>query len=93
MLHYYSGAVGSEIYGPIFRAGLFLVLSGFLSAAIAGFIVNKNNTWDELGLEFEKGKEAQLIPETLEVSSATQIVEEGNKESSKVSDEMKYLDL
>ena len=86
--------MGSEIYAPIFRAGLFLVLSGFLSALVAGLIVNSTDSWDELGLEFEKGKEAQLIPEALPETAAesqTRLTQESL--DAKGSDEMKYLDL
>lgn len=54
-------AVGEEIYGPIFKAGIFLFFSGIVSAFVAAAIISKSNSWEELGNEFERGKEAQLI--------------------------------
>ena len=56
-----ESTVTDEIYGPIFKAGLFLFLSGIVSTIIAASIVSKANTWELLNEEFEKGKESQLI--------------------------------
>lgn len=53
-------ATGTEIYGPIFKAGLFIFGSGFISAFIAGFIVNQSGSWEALESEFTQGKEAEL---------------------------------
>jgi hypothetical protein len=54
-------AVGVEIYGPIFQAGLFLFLSGFVSAAVVSIIISKSDSWTEIGKEFDRGKQSQLI--------------------------------
>lgn len=56
-----QNAVGPEIYGPIFKAGLFLVVSGFASAAITTFLISRNDSWEVLEEEFQTGKEAQLL--------------------------------
>lgn len=53
-------ATGTEIYGPIMKAGVFLFISGFISAFIAAFIISKSNSWEGLAEEFDSGKEAQL---------------------------------
>eukprot|EP00596_Hydrurales_sp_CCMP1899_P001843 CAMPEP_0119037266 /NCGR_PEP_ID=MMETSP1177-20130426/5530_1 /TAXON_ID=2985 /ORGANISM="Ochromonas sp, Strain CCMP1899" /LENGTH=113 /DNA_ID=CAMNT_0006998309 /DNA_START=259 /DNA_END=600 /DNA_ORIENTATION=- len=53
--------VGEEIYAPIFKSGLVLFGSGLISAFMAVIIIVKSNSWEELGLEFERGKEGQLI--------------------------------
>ena len=53
--------VGEEIYAPIFKSGLVLFGSGLISAFMAAAIVAKSDSWEELGLEFERGKVAQLI--------------------------------
>jgi hypothetical protein len=53
-------AVGTEVYGPIFQAGLFLFLSGVISATIAGFIINAADSWDDLDKEFQEGKDADV---------------------------------
>lgn len=55
-----ESTVTDDIYGPIFKAGLFLFLSGIVSTAVAAFIVSKSNTWESLNEEFETGKENQL---------------------------------
>ena len=55
-----TNAVGSEIYGPIFKAGLFLIVSGIFSAGIVSTIISKSDTWNDLGDEFERGKQSQL---------------------------------
>ena len=56
-----ESTVTDDIYGPIFKAGLFLFLSGIVSTTVAAFIVSKSNTWESLNEEFEAGKETQLI--------------------------------
>eukprot|EP01041_Mallomonas_annulata_P000895 gene895-1732_t len=86
-----EGSVGTEIYAPIFRAGLFIVFSGFISAIIAGVLVNAGDSWDELGMEFERGKEAQLIPEVKQEITTASISE--NSESKNESEDIKFLDL
>lgn len=53
--------VGEEIYAPIFKSGLVLFGSGLISAFMAAAIIAKSDSWEELGLEFERGKIAQLI--------------------------------
>ena len=53
--------VGEEIYAPIFKSGLVLFGSGLISAFMAAIIIAKSDSWEELGLEFERGKVAQLI--------------------------------
>ena len=45
-------AVGTEVYGPIFKAGLFLFASGLVSAFVAAFIVSKSDSWDELEVQY-----------------------------------------
>ncbi|KAJ1414919.1 hypothetical protein B484DRAFT_454702 [Ochromonadaceae sp. CCMP2298] len=59
-----EGSVGSEIYGPIFKAGLFIFASGLVSSFVAAFIVSSSDSWDDLELEFQAGKEAQFIDNT-----------------------------
>lgn len=56
-----KASVGEEVYAPIFRAGIFLFLSGLVSAAAAAFIISKANSWEALGQEFEDGKKDKLI--------------------------------
>jgi len=72
-----ESTVTDDIYGPIFKAGLFLFLSGIVSTIIAASIVSKSNTWELLNEEFEKGKENQLM----QMSEAS-IKEEGKIETS-----------
>lgn len=91
-----EGAVGSEIYGPIFKAGLFIFVSGLVSAVIAAFLISKGGSWDDLEAEFDRGKQAQLIevdkPRTAsdgEQHQATTI----EITNEKVLDEMSDLDL
>ncbi len=59
-------AVGPEIYTPIFRAGLFLFVSGIASALVAAFIISNSDSWDDIETEFQAGKEAQLISNDFE---------------------------
>lgn len=61
--------VGEEIYAPIFKSGLVLFGSGLISAFMAAIIIAKSDSWEELGLEFERGKVAQLI----ELDAASEI--------------------
>ena len=56
-----ENAVGIEIYGPIFKAGLFLFVSGVFSAAVVSAIVSKADTWEALDEEFDVGKNSQLV--------------------------------
>jgi hypothetical protein len=56
-----ENAVGEEIYGPIFKAGLFIFVSGLVSAGVVAFIVSNRDSWSELDQEIGRGKEAQLI--------------------------------
>ena len=72
-----ESTVTDDIYGPIFKAGLFLFLSGIVSTIIAASIVSKSNTWESLNEEFEKGKENQLM----QMSEAS-IKEQGKIENS-----------
>jgi hypothetical protein len=37
---------GTEIYGPIMRAGIFIFISSFVLAFLAAFIVLKSNSWE-----------------------------------------------
>ena len=66
-----ENAVGEEIYGPIFKAGLFLFGSGIVAAFGVAFIVSKSDTWNELESEFDDGKKKQLIVSDAEASVAT----------------------
>lgn len=50
-----ENSVGSEIYSPIFKAGLFIFISGLVSAFLAAFIVSKADSWDGLEEEFQLG--------------------------------------
>ena len=88
-----ESAVGPEIYGPIFRAGLLLFGSGLVSVVIASAIISKSGSWEELALEFDKGKESQLIegvpdPDDKKITPKNEPVK-----PSEVSEDIKYLDL
>lgn len=63
--------VGEEIYAPIFKSGLVLFGSGLISAFMAAAIIAKSDSWEELGLEFERGKVAQLIELDVNPNNAT----------------------
>lgn len=69
-----ESSVGTEVYTPIFQAGLSLFASGILAAFMAAFIISKSDSWEELGNEFERGKETQLIfsemPDTVNKNKA-----------------------
>jgi hypothetical protein len=56
-----ENAVGEEIFGPIFQAGIFLFVSGIVAALGVAFIVSKSDAWDDLEEEFDAGKKMQLI--------------------------------
>ena len=56
-----ENAVGEEIYGPIFKAGIFLFASGIVAAFGVAFIVSKSDSWNDLEVEFDEGKKKQLI--------------------------------
>lgn len=100
-----ESAVGTEVYSPIFKAGLFLFVSGIVSAFIAAFIISKSDTWDGLNDEFERGKMSKLIasdmksesdPDTKAAPSAKSVREEAPQmvsSGSGVLDEVKDLDL
>jgi len=91
-----ESAVGSEIYGPIFRAGLFLFVSGMVSAFIAGLIVNSADSWEELSLEVDRGKEAKLIPDVMKESDIKEgelLVTAEPISNVNVADEIRNLDL
>lgn len=84
-----ESTVTDDIYGPIFKAGLFLFLSGIVSTIIAASIISKSNTWESLNAEFESGKENQLR----EMSQAS-INQEGKVETSvNQSDEQEKKDI
>lgn len=79
-----ENSVGTEIYGPIFKAGIFIFGSGFISCFIAAFIVTQAGSWESIENEFTAGKEAQLIsmdevsqepPKPIEVEVQSQPVE------------------
>jgi len=76
--------VGEEIYGPIFRAGLFLFLSGLISAFVAALIISKAGSFESIVDEFEAGKRTQLIETTDYDNSKTS---ESPNPSLKVTDE------
>ena len=65
-----ENAVGEEIYGPIFKAGVFLFVSGVVAAFGVAFIVSKSDSWNELQDEFDMGKQKQLIPSDAEIDMA-----------------------
>jgi len=100
-----EGAVGEEIYSPIFKSGLVLFGSGIISAVLAAFIISKSNSWEELGNEFERGKQNQLIdsaaPGAINTGGRAEMAAqklEASKQSSSdgsggVLDEIKALDL
>ena len=86
--------VGTEVYTPIFRAGLFLFISGLISAFIAAFIISKANSWDDIYAEFERGKESKLIESELSpLKEKKTQPEEPSSSSSEVLQEVKDLDL
>jgi hypothetical protein len=72
---------------------MFIVFSGFISALITGFIVTKADSWEDLGLEFELGKEAQLDPIISEETSQAKAEETDNTMTKSMKDDVKYLDL
>lgn len=91
-------ATGTEIYGPIMRAGVFIFVSGFVSAFIAAFIVSKSDSWEGLAEEFDRGKESQLVDlPTLSTSNEPSTVPNAKVPSvspeSVISSEVRDLDL
>jgi hypothetical protein len=60
---------------------------------ITGFIVNKADSWDDLGIEFEQGKEAQLNPIVSEESIKENDNVGGTDMTESMKDNVKYLDL
>jgi hypothetical protein len=89
-------AVGTEVYTPIFKAGIFLFLSGIISSFIAAFIISKSDSWEELNLEFERGKESKLITREMDTPvaalDASNVAVQVNSPDN-VSQEIKDLDL
>lgn len=71
-----QSAVGPEIYGPIFKAGIFLFLSGFISSFIVAYMITKYNLWDSLASEFQEGEQLEGIRTSTEVSNKQTNVEE-----------------
>ena len=67
-----ENAVGTEVYTPIFKAGLGLFASGILTAFAAAFIIRKADSFGDLAEEFERGKQTQLIASDMptEISAA-----------------------
>ena len=65
-----ENAVGEEIYGPIFKAGVFLFVSGVVAAFGVAFIVSKSDSWNDLQDEFDVGKQKQLISSDAEIDMA-----------------------
>ena len=65
-----ENAVGEEIYGPIFKAGVFLFVSGVVAAFGVAFIVSKSDSWNDLQDEFDVGKQKQLISSDAEIDIA-----------------------
>lgn len=55
-----ENAVGSEIYGPIFRYGIFIIFGGIVSAFITAFLVSRGDLWSELRDEFSAANELTL---------------------------------
>lgn len=88
-----ENAVGEEVYGPIFKAGIFIFASGLFSAGVTAFIVSNRDSWNDLDEELERGKEAQLIGKPQEaqyMNDASDLVEGSPVE---VEAEMDDLDL
>lgn len=54
-----SVAVGPEIYGPIFRAGLWIFLSGIVSTFVVAVLITKDNLWGSLLENIQEGEELQ----------------------------------
>lgn len=92
-----EASVGTEIYSPIFKAGLTLFASGILAAVAAAFIISKADTYGDLVDEFERGKEGQLIysemPDTVNMNPA--IMVEGSEVAPTATEQkdIKGLDL
>lgn len=84
-----ENAVGVEIYGPIFKAGLFLFVSGVFSSAIVAFIISRSNSWSQLSEEFDTGKQSQLI----NVEQAVEAQALKSSQEIKVKNEVDGLDL
>jgi hypothetical protein len=56
-----QNSVGEEIYGPIFKAGLFLILSGFVSSLITAYLIVNHSNWNDLVNEFEDAEKTQNV--------------------------------
>jgi hypothetical protein len=77
-------AVGTEIYSPIFKAGLFIFVSGIVSSFIAAYIVSSSDSWNDLENEFEKGRQAQYIENDIAVNVLSSTEFEVETENEKV---------
>jgi hypothetical protein len=92
-----ENAVGTEIYTPIFKAGLGLFASGILAAVAAAFIISNADTYDGLAEEFERGKVKQLIsmdaPKQEPVTAPMPASSEAPPAASSANNDVKGLDL
>ena len=79
-----ESSVGTEVYTPIFQAGLSLFASGILAAFMAAFIISKSDSWEELGNEFERGKETQLIASDMNAKAGPALAAPAEQPSSSV---------
>lgn len=64
-----ESSVGTEVYAPIFKAGLTLFASGVLAAFAAAFIISKSDSFGDLADEFDRGKQTQLIASDITTTS------------------------
>ena len=68
-----ESSVGTEVYAPIFKAGLTLFASGVLAAFAAAFIISKSDSFGDLADEFDRGKQTQLIASDIIASSESSV--------------------
>lgn len=71
-------------------------MSGVVSAGIVSTIISKSNTWNDLGDEFERGKQSQLT--SMSSSSGRHVFIESTNLSTadntqNLEDEVKLLDI
>lgn len=76
-----TSAGGEDLTQRIFQAGLFLFLSGIVSAFITAALVSRAGTMDALRDEFDEGKKRQFIEQP---GVAAQMNYQATKESSDV---------